>query len=445
MGMQGARADSHLIVASELPPAELIWWELSVGGTCEMIQTLCWGARRWLALPALGWLCLALWAGEAAVLPLSPLAAAIKFRTVKPVPGYVFDIEDGLYATIATERFPKPKIVHEKKTKLKPEGFAKDIEVRVLWAARGSPLVVLIPGLLNSGSDKEIQLWMAYLHDAGFHVLTFDSPFLPSFNDRSRHGVGGNLREEAKVVASLIQAFLDHPKTKGRVTQLGLVGLSYGGTLALNIARLAAENRVSIHPQRILAFSPPVKMQTASRILDGFYAENRWDYTLLNLARDLSDLKPVSKGQPVPFCVSEMRAGIGAMFRVGLADVVIFDDRVYELGRLPDGHDDYRRDVAETWTFVQFMEGMALPYWSQRTTCSAAEFWAAGDLAELVKACPDTVHVIMTADDPLNDPMELEEFLESVNVSRRTILPHGGHLGYANTEWVKVRIAKLFP
>jgi hypothetical protein len=41
--------------------------------------------------------------------------------------------------------------------------------------------------------------------------------------------------------------------------------------------------------------------------------------------------------------------------------------------------------------------------------------------------------------------MELNEFLDSVDQAKRTVLPHGGHLGYARTEWAKVRVNKLFP
>ncbi|HEY3319668.1 MAG TPA: alpha/beta fold hydrolase [Planctomycetota bacterium] len=378
-------------------------------------------------------------------LPTPADAVARKSRVSEPVPGFVFDIEDGLYTTVTADSFPEPKIAREEKIRLKPEGFAKDIEVRVLWAPDRKPLAVLIPGLVDGGTDKQTQLWKSYLHAAGYHVLTFDSPFLPTFNTRSRHGVAGNLLEEAKLVANLVAAFLGHPKTKGRVTQMGLVGLSYGGTLALNIARMAAENRSAIRPQQVLAFSPPVSMRTAARILDTFYAENRWNYTLVDMAKDLSEHKPVPKGKAVPFSAAEMRAGIGTMFRLNLRGVVLFDDRVYKLGLLPKEPDEYRRDMAGTWTFNQFMEEMAMAYWSRKSSCNAAEFWTAGDLTDVVKACPDTVHVILAEDDPLNDPLELNRFLDSVDQAKRMVLPHGGHLGYARTEWAKNRVAKLFP
>lgn len=361
------------------------------------------------------------------------------------VPGFVFDIEDGLYATITADAFEEPKIKGEVNVKLKPEGFAKDIEVRVLWQSERRPLVVLIPGMVDWSTAKETQLWKSYLHVAGFHVLTFDSPFLASFNDRSRHGVIGNLSVEAWLVAHLIHAFLEQPQARERVTETALVGLSYGGTVALNIARQAAEKRIAFRPKRVLAFSPPVKMETSACLLDTFYAEHRWDYKLVDLARDLADHKPVPKGEPVPFTAAEMRAGMAVLFRFGLKGAVLYGDYRYKLGLLPKEPTEYRRDVAETWTFRRFVQEMALPYWSKRAAIrTAEEFWAPGDLLGLLKGGPDSVHVVLSADDPLNDPDELKALCDGVEGGRLTVLPRGGHLGYGRTEWAKARVARLF-
>jgi predicted alpha/beta-fold hydrolase len=364
------------------------------------------------------------------------------------LPPYDFDIEDGLYATITANSCDAPKVEDETKVKLAPEGFRKDIEARVVWQAEPRPLAVLLLGLATRGKDKMAQLWKGYLHDAGFSVLTFDSPFLPAFSERSRHGVAANLVEEAKLVANLVDAFLKAPATQGRVTRLGFVGISYGGSLALNLARMAQEGRVPVRPERVLAFSPPVKLKTAARLLDKFYAEDRWSYTLADLAGDLLDHKPVPKGTPIPFTASEMRAGIAATFRIDMKDVLDFDDRFYKLGVLPKRglYDaEYRRDVAGAWTFTKFVEEACYPHWAERTHLGSVEdLWAAGDLLRLLPACPDTVHVVEARDDPLNDPAELEALERVASPARLTVLPHGGHLGYNRTAWLKARVAKLF-
>lgn len=367
-------------------------------------------------------------------------------QTAFPPPdGFDFDIRDGLYATITAESYDAPKIQNEEKLKLKPKGFAKDIEVRALWQAERRPLAVLIPGMVDCSYDKETQLWKSYLQQAGFNVLTFDSPFLPSFNNRSRHGVIGNLVVEAWVVSDLIQAFLDQPKAKERVSEVGLVGLSYGGTLALNIARLVAEKKIGLPPGPVLAFSPPVRMRSAAERLDAFYAECRHDYKLVDLARDLSEHKPVKTGEPIPFSDSEMKAGIAVLFRFGLKGVVLYDDYRYKLGFLPKEQDEYRRDLAGTWTFKQFVEQMAVPYWATRSGIRTVDdYWAPGDLLGLLKDCPDSVRVILAADDPLNEPAELEALRTAVDPARLTVLPRGGHLGYGRIEWTRKRVARLF-
>jgi hypothetical protein len=291
-------------------------------------------------------------------------------------------------------------------------------------------------------------LWKDYLYRAGFHVLSFDSPFLPAFSERSRHGVAGNVAEEARLVANLIEAFLKCPQAQGRVTRTGLVGISYSAIIALNIAKLAAEGKCAFKPDRVLAFSPPVKMQTAAHILDRFHAEDRWKYTLAELADDLLGHKPVPKGQPVPFPAAEMRAGIAAVFRLDLKDVVEADDRLFKLRILPEAgqyDDEYRRDVAGTYNFTRFVEQMSYPYWARKgKVASPAELWAEGDLARILKGCPNTVHVVIAADDPLDDPAEVEALKRSVNPALLTILPRGGHMGYENTPWARARVAHLF-
>jgi predicted alpha/beta-fold hydrolase len=88
---------------------------------------------------------------------------------------------------------------------------------------------------------------------------------------------------------------------------------------------------------------------------------------------------------------------------------------------------------------------MALPYWSKRANLRTVEdFWAAGDLQILMKNLPATVHVVLSADDPLNESAELKELRANVDAARLTVLPHGGHLGYGRTDWAKARAARLF-
>jgi predicted alpha/beta-fold hydrolase len=361
---------------------------------------------------------------------------------------YDYWIDDGLYATVTANSYDVPKIENETKVKVRPDGFKKDIEVKVIWQAGRKPLAVLLLGLASRSKDKMAQLWKTHLRQAGFNVMTFDSPFLPVFSERSRHGVAGNVMEESRLVASLVAEFMKKSEVRDRVTSVGLVGISYGATLALNIAQMAQLGKCPFTLDRVMAFSPPVKMQTAARHLDRFFREDRWKFTLAELADDLLGHKPVAKGRSVPFSASEMRAGISAAFRMDLTEIVLFTDSFYKLGLLKPSHSEeseYCRDVASTWTFEGFISDMTFPYWSRQGKVERLDqLWSAGDLTRLLRNCPASVHVVLAADDPLNEPSELATLQGILPAGRLTVLPRGGHMGYNDTQWVRARVARLF-
>lgn len=253
--------------------------------------------------------------------------------------------------------------------------------------------------------------------------------------------------EESQLVANLIAAFLKKSDVRDHVTSVGVVGISYGGTLALNLSRMAQEGRCPFPLDRAMAFSPPVSMHTAARHLDVFYQE-RWKYTLAELADDLLGHKPVSKGQAIPFSDSEMRAGIAAAFRMDLTEIIEFSDRFYRLKTLPEsrwGDGEYRRDVAGTWSFERFISEMTFPYWkAQGGIQSLDQLWDAGDLRLLLQNCPTNVRVVIADDDPLNDPDEEAALKRILPSDRAVFLPRGGHMGYNDTQWVRGYVARLF-
>ena len=143
-----------------------------------------------------------------------------------------------------------------------------------------------------------------------------------------------------------------------------------------------------------------------------------------------------------------MRAGIAAAFRLDLTEVIEFSDRFYKLDLLPEsrwGDNQYRMDVAGTWTFERFVSEMCFRYWKKAGKLETVEqLWAAGDLTQLLQDCPSNVHVVIAEDDPLNDPDELASLKAILPSDKATYLPHGGHMGYNDTQWVRNRVARLF-
>lgn len=366
------------------------------------------------------------------------------------LPPYDFQINNGLYATLtALNVLEDPKNFDDEKLKLtKITGFKKDLEIRAAFHREPAPLVAVLLGLGSRSRSLMARVYMAYLYDAGYHVITFDSPFLPSFTERSRHGVAGNLEVEATLCANIVEAAAKSSRAKGLVTKVGLVGASYGGTLALNIAKLSKERRVSLQVASVLAISPPVNMRMAAMRLDKWWAEDRWNYKLADLYNDLAGHKPVAQGEAIPFPDEEMRAGLAAAFRLDLKEVVNHNDSFYKLGMLPKegaSDDEYRRDWAETWTFTKFIEQMSYPYWNKNGNVhSVDQLWDAGDLRQVMPQCGDNIHVVIAADDPLNDPGELSQLQSSTPPSVLKVLPNGGHMGFLGTRWAKARVQKLF-
>lgn len=365
------------------------------------------------------------------------------------LPPYDYTIDNGLYATItAFSTFEEPKIKNDDELKLKIDGFKKDVRARVMWQDKPAPMVVLLLGLATRSKAPLARYWQQTMYDAGCHVLTFDSVFLPAFSTRSMHGVAGNVRAEALVVGKIVEAVMKDKKAKGKVTQVGLVGGSYGGILALNYAQLAAAGEISVRPDRVLAISPPVSMKAAAQILDEFHREHRWNYTLAELGSDLLDHKPVAAGQPIPFTEGEMKAGIAAAFRIDLRDVVESNDRNYKLKQLPGAgqwDNQYRLDTANTWTFERFITDMSYPYWrGQDAKISLDEFWANGECSNLLRNVPPGVRVVLAADDPLDRPSDVTRLQSETSADTLTVLPRGGHMGFVGTKWCKAVMQRLF-
>jgi len=298
----------------------------------------------------------------------------------------------------------------------------------------------------HTGTDFS-KLWASWYADSGYHVLTFDSTFRAQFVNTSGHGVTGNLWAETECVAKIIDAFLKEKDLRGKVTKVGVVGMSYGGAQALILGRMAKEGKLPFELAGIQAYSPPLRMEWTAALLDRWYEQERSKFTLTELQNKFASHKPSKDGR-VPFSDSEMKAAISATFREGLADLIVRNDEYYDLKILPRGDmfDDsfVRREHAEKWGYSKFAFDMALPYWEARMGRSAIDALIHDtQLEELLKFQPTYSEAIIAADDPFNAPDEIQK-LSSSGPSQLTILPRGGHLGYVGHPWTKAKLLSLF-
>jgi hypothetical protein len=225
--------------------------------------------------------------------------------------------------------------------------------------------------------------------------------------------------------------------------------MSYGGIEALLLGQMAAAGKLPFKVEAIQAYSPPCNLEKTGELLDQWYAEDRWQYTLVQLADKLEGHKPLPPDQPVPFSDSLMRAGIAAVFRLTLVDVVLRNDAVYKLRKLPSGdvfNDQYvKQDYAALWGYSQFMNDMVFPYWEGKDNIRTfSDLIHPIELRNLLENQPPYVQAIVSEDDPFNTPEDSAELKTFVGKRPLLLLPRGGHLGYVGTAWVKAKLLSLF-
>ncbi|HYG75853.1 MAG TPA: hypothetical protein VEK08_12690 [Planctomycetota bacterium] len=394
-----------------------------------------------------------------AFMTLSLAAATAEAKdTVKPaqnspdgdVPPYGFKYSNGLYATIAGfVSIKEPELKNQKKFSLKVPSFKKKLPVRAIIQNESAPLVVVLLGIDGRADGALGKLWPSWFSDAGYHVLTFDSTFLPSFTEISGHGVTGNLLVESERISEVIAAFLNLSEMKGKVSKLGIVGMSYGGIQSLVLGQMAKEGRLPFNVDGIQAYSPPVNIRRTGEVIDRWFSEDRWQYTLVELANKLSGHKPVGPDSTPPFDDSLMRAGIAAVFRLGLVDVIVRNDQIYKLGVLPKGNNfdsDYiKRDYAAIMGYTAFMTEMSYPYWQKKANMQQlSDLTSPVELGTLIEKQPPYSQVIITLDDPLNTADDLAAFQSRAAGRNVLFLPRGGHLGFVNDPWTKAKLMTLF-
>ncbi|HEY3324559.1 MAG TPA: alpha/beta hydrolase [Planctomycetota bacterium] len=368
-------------------------------------------------------------------------------RDAQGLPKYRHPYKDGLYSTVtAMNTFPDLNVERQKKIKLKVPGFRKEMPVYSVLQSYRAPLVVVLMGVDGKVDGPWGCLFPYWYNQANYHVLTFDSSFTPQYAELCGQGVVGNFEAEADQIAAIVKAFLDTPDAKSKVTDVGVIGMSFGASQALVLAKKAKEGKLPFELSGCIALSPPVKLRSSARILDRFFAEDRWDTTMIELAKKFLPHVPVKEGQKIPFSATEMRAAVGFAFRDGLTSVVERNDRFYKLKVLPSEESGENRNMyAEATGFERFMELFVAPYWQKKGTIkSADDLWEMSQLAKILPKLPDYAEAIVAENDPFNAPEDLVEAKAADVNKRMTVLPVGGHLGYIASDWMLVKAARIF-
>lgn len=395
-----------------------------------------------------------------ASLLLAAFSGSLRAETPQPIlntsapeselPPYEFGYTNPLYGTIAGFLGVKDKGLRTLKSyKLTVESFRKKFPVKANIQDQPAPLVVILLGLGGRAEGSIAKLWAGWFADAGYHVLTFDSTFTTSYIDFAGNGVSGNPIAEAEGIKNIIAAFLEQTEVHGRVTKIGIAGMSYGGLQTMILGKMANENQLPFKIDALQAYSVPINITKTMGVLDRWYSEDRWKYTLADLKYAFSGHEPVAPDHEVPFNDSLMRAAIAADFRLGLADLIIKNNDVYKLNVLPNGNsqdDEYvKRDFAESVSFTRFFSEISYPYWQRRLSLqNFAEYFGAVELNALMEKQPRCSQVILAEDDPFNTPEDMAAFKARWSGKQALILQHGGHLGFVGDRWTKAKLLTLF-
>ncbi len=425
---------------------------------------------------------------------------------------------NGLVSTINYKAFKLPHIgAKEIKVELSREntGFRDDLPLTLYLQPQKAPLAVILLGFYQERDHKLARAWQAYLYDAGCHVAVFDSIFRHEMNMAIGHGVSGNMDADTKAVAQITNALLEHRGRelggrllKSRITNVRILGTSYGGILALNLLDRPEAKAWAV--DRVLVLSAPIRTHTSAKRLDYSMRMDLPRYKLW-LLKLLDGYTPKSY-PPAKWEESLMRAGLAYDFQGNLEEAVESYEKMYLKGlfkefkkleeapgvksrfkaqeramkqrhknEMKDLKEKYKRLVAEKpldeikardheRKYRRAKKELKVKHeietndlekrlsdperWSFSDfvdhmtspywSLKSEELWAKGNLGELLEGTPDFVQAVITADDPLNDPSEFEAFRKQFSEPKLVVLPKGGHLGYAGTKWIRAMILKFF-
>lgn len=388
-------------------------------------------------------------AANAPVPAPAPAAAPAPAPVPEALPPYEFPWTNGLYASAAGYLSVKNVCLDCERTYiLKVPGACNCIPVKAIIQESSAPLVVVLLGIEGRPDDDFSKLWPLWLAQSGYHVLTFDSTFTQEFNSKSLHGVTGNLWVESEIAKNIIAAFIEQTCVNGRVSKIGIAGMSYGGIEALMIGTMAADKKTPFEVSAIQAYSPPISLMNSAKIVDGWYAETYGQYTLVELLQ-LKKHCPCRSNPESPVSDCMLKAAAANSFRLPLPQLIAYNDQAYHLQILPKGDefdDAYvRADHGSRWTFTRFAFNMSYPYWQRKLNVPDLQpMIHAADLGALLARQPAFSEIIIAEDDPLDYPADMQAFKTQSAGKRVTFLPRGGHLGYIAEDWTRAKLLSMF-
>jgi len=329
------------------------------------------------------------------------------------------------------------------------------VEAQMILQPKRAKLVVILPGTFSRAKNAYTNGAAALYAGMGCHVLTFDSFFTPNFVERAKNGAAGNLGVEAELTVQIVEAFIAQFAAADRVGEVGVVGFSYGGGVALNVARLAEERELSFKLEGVQAYSVPVSFRDSVTLLDQYDTHTCSTCDMMKATwAAMSNTRP----SPLDECVMEkliahsfksnlpsLTLRVDGLYRDGLTFTSEFYARFNELGRC-DADPAKAMVEAQSVTFADYMQMWMYEYWKTQGAGSLEDVMKKGDLSWVLPQVGRKVNVVVvvTSDDPLNLPGKTEGLKQIKTAAEVVVLPGGGHLGDMRNPNYLAQMKKLF-
>jgi pimeloyl-ACP methyl ester carboxylesterase len=325
------------------------------------------------------------------------------------------------------------------------------VRVRYSHLSARSSVVLVMCGTFSKAENPFADDLSRDLMDAGHNVLIIDSFFSTRFVQQSRIGAPGNLRQEALLAGQLLQEF--NKKTGNKASEFSVVGVSYGGAVAMQMALLEKENKLPVKLSHVLALSVPASFREAMRLLDE-YEDLPYSYDKI-----VPIVKSAKPGASPVASTPELQKVIGRGFRLDLPNTVLLVDRLYggqiipapakslgleNLGN-PRAENMDREVEAAAVGFRPFFDAWLAQYWiNKHEVASADELLDFGEMSKVLPQLDGKVEYIFARNDPLNIDGAAAELEQTKTAAKVTILPNGGHAGFVRTAQMQQIISRIF-
>jgi pimeloyl-ACP methyl ester carboxylesterase len=314
-------------------------------------------------------------------------------------------------------------------------------------------LVLILSGTFAKADNPYSNDLGRTLLNAGYSIAQMDSFFSNRFITETHHGAPGNLRREAAIAGEVVQELIR--RTGNKISEVSVVGVSYGGAVALQMSLLDKAGKLPFKLAHVVAFSVPVSFRETMQRLDE-YEDLPYSYDTI-----VPIVKSAKPGSRVPSDASaeQLEKVIGRGFRLDLSPAVEMIDRMYASRILPSPSAELgfealgkanssrmdREVEAGAVSFRALFHYWIARYWQSRGEVkSEDELLNLGEMSVVLPELGDNVEVAIARNDPLNAPgaaAEIEKIQTSAHIS---ILPSGGHAAFVRTEQGKAIIDRIF-